>query len=104
VGVTKQHPIWIKAHSRRWDPSPALLKWSRSWEWKAQGPGEKQWLLFYQKDVAIKWLLMTFCYAHRSVPYSAIISEASSCNRWGQIQRLTARHFVISRKHRNTQP
>ena len=30
------------------------------------------------KSVAIKWLLMTFCYTHRSVPCSAIIREASS--------------------------
>ena len=34
--------------------------------------------------VAIKWLLETFCYNHRSVSYSAINREASFFNSWEQ--------------------
>ena len=39
---------------------------------------------------------MKFCYTHRSVPYSAIIRETSSCSRWEQIQRPIARHYAES--------
>ena len=33
-----------------------------------------------------------FCYIHRSVPCSAIIREASSYNKWEQIEKHTAKH------------
>jgi hypothetical protein len=41
---------------------------------------------------------MTFCYAHRSVPRSAVISDTSSCSRWEQIQRPTARQHAESER------
>lgn len=44
---------------------------------------------------------MTFCYAHRSVPCSAIIKEVVSCSRWGQIQKPTDRQTGIVQRMRD---
>lgn len=53
--------------------------------------------------MAVKWLLMTFCYTYRSVSCSAIIREASSCSRWEQIQRSTTGLCSESERPWNTQ-
>lgn len=88
VGVANQYLTWVKPHLMRWSLYQMLLGWPRSWDQTNQEPN--QILLFCWRKVAIKWLLMTFCYTHRPVPCSAIIREASCCSRWEQIQRPTA--------------
>lgn len=42
------------------------------------------------KETAKKWLLMTFWYIHRPMPFSTIIRKAFFC-RWKQIQRTEVR-------------
>lgn len=44
-----------------------------------------------------------FCHGYRSVPYSVIFREASSCRRWEQTQRPTAKQCVESKTAENTQ-
>ena len=56
------------------------------------------------KNVAIKYLPVSFCSTHRSVPCSAIIREASSCSSWEQIQRATARQCAESEELRIPTP
>lgn len=53
--------------------------------------GKQKWYWFKNK-VAIHWILKTFCYTHRPVPWWAIIRGTFSINRWKQLQRHTARH------------
>ena len=45
---------------------------------------------------------MTFCYTHRSVPCSAMIREASSCNSWEQTE-THSQIYTESRTPWNTQ-
>ena len=64
-----------------------LLGWPRTKTRQTGGDlGENQILLFYKRNMAIKWHLMTFCHTHRSVPCSAAIRDTSSCSRWKQIE------------------
>lgn len=47
---------------------------------------------------------MTFYYTNRSGTCSAFIREGSSCSRWEQTKRPTAKRYVEKERPRNTQP
>ena len=45
---------------------------------------------------------MIFCSTHKSMPYSDIMRDASSCKRLKQIQRPTARHYMERKSLKHT--
>ena len=58
-----------------------ILRWPRTRDKIAQRFRVKPNTTGLEKKVAIQKLLMLSCYTHKSVPYSAIIREASSWSR-----------------------
>lgn len=67
------------------------LRTDRSW---VQG---KPTTIILLRDIAIKGLLMTYCYTHRSANCSAHIREASSGRRWELMKRPIAEQRAKSK-------
>lgn len=84
VGVINNNLIRFMAHSMMCKLCWTLLGVTRNLRVTDLRPN--QILLFTEKNMAMKWFLMTFCYTHRLVSGSTTISEAFSCSIWELVQ------------------
>lgn len=66
--------------------------------------GERQHLLLCCKNIAIRQLLVTNCYTHRSVDHKTLIIEDSSHSKWQPAQRHTTGQCTENERLRSTRP
>ena len=81
-----------------------MHRWPQTWDEIAQGSKVKPNKTVFLKEHSNTMAPNDICYICRSVPCSVIIREASSCNKWEQIHRLTSRHYAENEKPWFSQP
>lgn len=79
MGVSKLFFIDFKAHFMRCNPQQTLQS-VKEFETRQLMGSRGKLLLFHQSNIAIKYLIITYCYTHRSVHYSTLTIVAS-CGR-----------------------